>query len=86
MVEGGAAIIASLIRQQLAHYAVVTVSPRYRPGIRVNALDQPAVAVIQEPTYIQAGSDMMLWGELAWTQEATAITFPADMPTVPSAL
>ncbi len=27
MVEGGAAIIASLIRQQLAHYAVVTVSP-----------------------------------------------------------
>jgi len=80
MVEGGASIIANLIRQQLAHYAVVTVAPRYQPGIRVNAARQPALATFEVPTYTQVGSDMMLWGELAWAQHALSFDFSTASP------
>ena len=93
MVEGGASIIANLLRQQLAHYAVVTVAPRFLPGIRVNSASQSAVAAIQEPSYTQAGTDMMVWGELDWRKDA-AFAFPqvvaqsnfASPSTIPSTL
>jgi 3,4-dihydroxy 2-butanone 4-phosphate synthase/GTP cyclohydrolase II len=71
MVEGGASIIASLIRQQLAHYAVVTVAPRYQPGIRLNAPSLSAIASIHEPSYTQVGNDMLVWGEMAWSQSVS---------------
>jgi 3,4-dihydroxy 2-butanone 4-phosphate synthase/GTP cyclohydrolase II len=67
MVEGGAAIIGSLVRRQLAHYAVITVAPRFRPGVHVTPPGSQATATIHEATYTQAGSDIILWGQLDWS-------------------
>ena len=81
MVEGGAAIIANLIHQRLAHYAVVTVAPRYTPGVRVTAPNSQASALLQDVYYSQAGNDMLLWGEFNWTQTGTtaaAISLPTN--------
>jgi GTP cyclohydrolase II len=75
MVEGGATIIANLIHQRLAHYAVVTVAPRYTPGVRVTESTSQAHALLQGVHYSQAGNDMLLWGEFNWAQ--TASTDPA---------
>jgi riboflavin-specific deaminase-like protein len=66
MVEGGASLIANLIHQQLAHYAVVTISPRFLPGVRVTSPASMASAAIQDADYTQAGSDIIVWGEVAW--------------------
>lgn len=71
MVEGGASIIANLIRQQLADYAVVTIAPRYLPGLRVTSHTSQATAAIHEAEYTQAGSDIIVWGELDWENNAT---------------
>ena len=93
MVEGGAAIITNMMRQQLAHYAVVTVAPRFLPGVRVNSPTQSVVAALQEPSYTQAGSDIIVWGDLDWTF-AAGLSFSqviaqnnfATSPTVSSTL
>lgn len=77
MVEGGASIIATHMRRHLAHYAVVTVAPRYRPGLRVNAQGISATAAIDAPHYTQAGDDMMVWGELTWTHTTASHPYPA---------
>jgi 3,4-dihydroxy 2-butanone 4-phosphate synthase/GTP cyclohydrolase II len=68
MVEGGAALIASLLQKQLAHYAVITVAPRFTPGIRVNTVSSPASGLLQAPEYLQAGADIVIWGEFDWRQ------------------
>jgi 3,4-dihydroxy 2-butanone 4-phosphate synthase/GTP cyclohydrolase II len=67
MVEGGATIISSLIRQQLAHYAIVTVAPRFQAGIRVYSPSRAAIATLQAPSYTQAGNDIIVWGEVDWS-------------------
>jgi 3,4-dihydroxy 2-butanone 4-phosphate synthase/GTP cyclohydrolase II len=77
MVEGGAALIASLIRQQLAHYAAITIAPRFAPGVRVNSGSPSATALVQVPEYVQAGADIIVWGEFDWQQAATAQLHPA---------
>jgi GTP cyclohydrolase II len=87
MVEGGATIIANLIHQRLAHYAVVTVAPRYTAGVRVTAPNSQASALLQGVHYSQAGNDMLLWGEFSRTQTGatdTAISLPTNTvsPTV----
>jgi 3,4-dihydroxy 2-butanone 4-phosphate synthase/GTP cyclohydrolase II len=82
MVEGGVAIIASLLRRQLAHAAVVTIAPRFLPGIRVNPPLLSTVADLQEPTYTQAGNDVVLWGEFVWSQ--TPSDHDRPMPSIQS--
>jgi 3,4-dihydroxy 2-butanone 4-phosphate synthase/GTP cyclohydrolase II len=81
MVEGGAAIIASLLRQQLAHHAVVTLAPRYQPGVRLNPPAQSAMAAIQAPRYTQVGSDMLIWGQLASQAVSRNGHSPEALPT-----
>ena len=71
MVEGGAAIIASLIRQQLAHHAVVTIAPRYIPGLHITASKSQVTASLQDATYTQAGNDIIVWGKMISTQDPT---------------
>lgn len=92
MVEGGAKIIASMVRQQLANYAVITVAPRLASGIRVNAdttadsseypqVTTSAIAAIQQPNYTQAGIDMIVWGEMHWSSPPTEFSLAAlDVP------
>jgi GTP cyclohydrolase II len=63
MVEGGATIISTLIRQQLAHYAVVTIAPHFATGIRLNTPELQPSANLQKVSYTQAGNDILLWGE-----------------------
>lgn len=101
MVEGGATIIASLIRHQLAHQAIVTIVPRYQAGIRVNSPSLSAIATIQTPSYTQAGNDIIVWGEMDWSHPvadfphsngimqsdfATSPLSPTPSPTVSSAV
>ena len=91
MVEGGASIIASLVRRELAKFAVVTIAPRYMPGLRLNPPSHSAVAAIQNPTYTQAGDDMVVWGELAWSAAqkaapAESAVSAASLPTSASTL
>jgi 3,4-dihydroxy 2-butanone 4-phosphate synthase/GTP cyclohydrolase II len=65
MVEGGAAIITNLLSRQLAHYAVVTIAPRFLSGVRVTSPTSHTTGTIQDAKYVQAGSDLMVWGALA---------------------
>ncbi len=91
MVEGGATIISTLIRQQLAHYAVVTIAPRFATGIRVNTPASQPTANLQDVNYTQAGNDILLWGEFSSKSNSknlvlsTAIT-PATNGTLSSAV
>jgi GTP cyclohydrolase II len=81
MVEGGASIIASLIRQQLSHYAVVTIAPRYMPGISVTAPGSQATAALHHVTYTQAGSDIIAWGDLEWSHNLAGTAIPVSNHT-----
>jgi 3,4-dihydroxy 2-butanone 4-phosphate synthase/GTP cyclohydrolase II len=81
MVEGGASIIAGIIRQRLADYAVVTIAPRYVPGISVTPPSSQATAALNHPTYTQAGSDMIVWGDLDWAQDTTNAATPTSKHT-----
>lgn len=73
MVEGGAAIIASLLHSQLAHYAVVTIAPRYAPGVHVTAPSSQVSAALQNVQYIKAGNDILVWGSL-WANKIPVST------------
>jgi len=77
MVEGGATVIASLIRQRLAHYAAITIAPRFASGVRVNSASPPANVFIQLPEYVQAGSDLIIWGEFDGQQPSAGYLQPA---------
>lgn len=66
MVEGGARMIGSLLAQGLADYAVLTIVPRFAEGRRVplTGLAAPGQLILN-PTYIPAGPDITVWGEVA---------------------
>lgn len=84
MVEGGAVIIASLILNQLAHYAVVTIAPRYAPGVRVIAPSTQAIAMLQDVRYTRAGNDIVLWGEFTGQQNSRDYTLSSSTCMTPS--
>lgn len=88
MVEGGAAIIASMINLQLANYAVVTIAPRLVSGNGINVTNTApptnGIATIDEPTYTQAGNDMILWGTMQW--QSSMSKFPRVAQEVQSDL
>jgi GTP cyclohydrolase II len=70
MVEGGARIITSFLRERLADLLVLTVCPTLVGGLRaVESLGGPDSAHFPRlrcPRYAQAGEDLILWGDLAW--------------------
>lgn len=70
MVEGGARVITSFIRQRLADVIIVTICPRLVGGLGAidaagcdNALDLH----LDEPFYQTMGCDLVLWARPRWT-------------------
>ncbi len=74
MVEGGATVIGSFLRQRLADYVVVTVTPRYVDGLPgltgAPAHGAGALPQLHEVGYTPAGDDLIVWGEPVWERRA----------------
>jgi 3,4-dihydroxy 2-butanone 4-phosphate synthase/GTP cyclohydrolase II len=74
MVEGGATVISSFLRQRLADYVVVTMSPRYVGGLTglagAPAHGNGALPRLHEVGYTPAGDDLIVWGEPVWEGRA----------------
>lgn len=74
MVEGGATVIGSFLRQRLADYVVVTVTPRYVDGLTglagAPAHGNGALPQLHEVGYTPAGDDLIVWGEPVWERRA----------------
>ncbi len=78
MVEGGARVLTAFLRCRLADSIVVTIAPRLIGGIpmlspqpRVDSLitEMPHVDHVD---YVQAGEDLIVWGEPVWDERLTA--------------
>jgi riboflavin biosynthesis pyrimidine reductase len=72
MVEGGAHIITSFLREQLVDLLVLTVSPLLVGGLHsldsLGENDPACFPRLSQPRYEWLGDDLVLWGELAWGQ------------------
>jgi riboflavin-specific deaminase-like protein len=67
MVEGGARVLTSFLRAELADYAVVTVTPRLLGGLHaVGALERPRLPRLANAASHGLGEDVVLAGALAW--------------------
>jgi diaminohydroxyphosphoribosylaminopyrimidine deaminase/5-amino-6-(5-phosphoribosylamino)uracil reductase len=70
MVEGGPETIASFLRQRAADLLVVTIAPTLIQGLTLprnaSAIRSASGPRLEQPTWIQAGPDMVLWSRLAW--------------------
>jgi 3,4-dihydroxy 2-butanone 4-phosphate synthase/GTP cyclohydrolase II len=69
MVEGGARVITSFIRLQLADVIVVTISPRLVGGLPVIAPDGSDRMLdlhLDESFYQPLGRDLVVWGRPRW--------------------
>lgn len=70
MVEGGARVITSFIRQQIADVIIVTISPRLVGGLPAIDPDgsNPALDLhLDESFYQPFGRDLVLWGRPRWS-------------------
>lgn len=70
MVEGGARVITSFIRQQLADVIVVTICPRLVGGLAVIDAARSNGALdlrLDDPFYQTLGRDLVLWARPRWT-------------------
>jgi 3,4-dihydroxy 2-butanone 4-phosphate synthase/GTP cyclohydrolase II len=70
MVEGGARVITSFIRRQLADVVIITISPQILGGLPVvDAEESPEVVDLQlgEASYQTLGRDLVLWARPQWT-------------------
>jgi riboflavin-specific deaminase-like protein len=70
MVEGGARVITSFIRQQLADVITVTICPRLVGGLPVidaGELSRSLDLHLDEPFYQALGRDLVLWAHPRWT-------------------
>lgn len=70
MVEGGARVITSFLRQQLADVIIVTISPRFLGGLPVidAAAPEPALDMqLRQPFYQVLGRDLVIWDRPQWT-------------------
>jgi 3,4-dihydroxy 2-butanone 4-phosphate synthase/GTP cyclohydrolase II len=70
MVEGGARVITSFIRQQLADVLVVTISPQLLGGLPVIDPEESAEAVdlqFGEASFQTLGRDLVLWARPHWS-------------------
>ena len=78
MVEGGARVLATFLRERLADWLVLTVTPHLVGG--VPALAEPTISFRHPPTQVDAfpaledwiwtpmGRDMVVWGKIRWPQ------------------
>jgi GTP cyclohydrolase II len=70
MVEGGARIITSFLRERLVDRLVLTVCPMLVGGLSavdtLGGSDPAQFPRLPRPRYVQAGEDLILWGDLAW--------------------
>ena len=80
MVEGGARILANLLQQQLAHFAVITVAPRFIPGIRIGQTNDAVMTAIHQPEYTQVGGDIMIWGQMTGPKVSVNLPLAAAAP------
>ncbi len=78
MVEGGARVLTAFLRCRLANSLVVTVAPRLVGGVPMLS-PQPRYEslITQMPhldavDYVQAGEDLIVWGEPVWDERLTA--------------
>jgi 3,4-dihydroxy 2-butanone 4-phosphate synthase/GTP cyclohydrolase II len=72
MVEGGARIITSFLREQLVDLLILTVSPLLVGGVHavdsLRTTDLVGFPRLSTPHYEWLGGDLILWGELSWGQ------------------
>jgi riboflavin-specific deaminase-like protein len=70
MVEGGATVIESFLRAQLADQVFLTVTPRYFNGLRVFENNQAFTPVPRvSPIEIQeVGGDILMWGPVQYEE------------------
>jgi GTP cyclohydrolase II len=70
MVEGGARIITSFLRERLVDFLVLTVSPMLVGGVHalhnLAETDPPRFPRLCQPHHEWLGDDLILWGELDW--------------------
>jgi 3,4-dihydroxy 2-butanone 4-phosphate synthase/GTP cyclohydrolase II len=69
MVEGGARVITSFIRQQLADVLIVTISPQILGGLPVIDAEASAQAIglqLGETFYQTLGRDLVIWARPQW--------------------
>jgi len=70
MVEGGARVITSFLRSQLADVIIVTISPRFLGGLPVidAKASEPALDMhLHQPFYQVLGRDLVIWDCPRWT-------------------
>lgn len=69
MVEGGARVIASFLRNRLADVVVITLSPQLLgglPAIDAGSTEEFARIGLGEPVYETLGRDLIVWGHPEW--------------------
>ena len=66
MVEGGAKVITSFLRQALVDMLVLTISPRLVGGLHAPGELLVAQPRIRAPRWLTLGEDQILWGSLEW--------------------
>ncbi len=74
MVEGGAQMITSFLRQRLADHVVVTVAPVLAGGYHavddLGATGWEQLPRLRNIGCQQAGADLLVWGDLTWEEPA----------------
>jgi 3,4-dihydroxy 2-butanone 4-phosphate synthase/GTP cyclohydrolase II len=73
MVEGGAQVITSFVREKLADALAITVAPALVGGLQaIGALGPEKLEMLptlNDPGWGAFGSDLMVWGEIVWPAE-----------------
>jgi len=65
MVEGGAAVIASILRASLVDLIILTVSPRWESGLPALSADGFRLR-LETPHWLSLEADGVVWGRPAW--------------------
>lgn len=74
MVEGGATLLSAILAAGLAQLAVVTVSPRWIGGRRIDLPLHTGEILLHNVEHIPFGRDIVLWGDLAPAVHPTPLT------------
>jgi riboflavin-specific deaminase-like protein len=72
MVEGGARVITSFVRQQLVDLLIVTISPKWIGGLPVvDGLDAKTEFDLHlvDPFFQPLGEDVILWARSTWSRQ-----------------
>jgi 3,4-dihydroxy 2-butanone 4-phosphate synthase/GTP cyclohydrolase II len=85
MIEGGAAVLSSVLNDHIAQRAIITISPRFLGGqVQTVSLQGLPALDLHNTHYTRAGSDMLLWADLqpdpdprTWTVPQLAISTSA---------